>query len=169
MPTQDTTIGGTSSNSYVTLAECNSFWSDKRLYSSSVDAASDDSKKRAIIWATQAVDDSVAWYGEMADSKQALQWPRVGAFDRSGTEISSSILPQFLKDAVAELAGLYIEENRDADPDTKGFSSLSVGSLAMTIDKLDRRHVLPDSVRRRVSWYGRVKGTGGGAVQLGRT
>ena len=159
--------GKTNSTSYTSLATASDFVALNK-HETDWSGLTDGQKENLLMRATLILDDNMSWYGDMADSKQALQWPRLGVFDKSGTEISSSTIPTFLKYATAELARMFNKEDRDLDPDTKGFSSLSVRSLSMNIDKSDRRHVLPESVIRQVAFYGRVK-RATGTIRLGRT
>lgn len=165
--TFDTTIGGTAATSYVTLATADDFVGINK-HETDWSSLTDAQKQNLLMRSTLILDDNMSWYGEMNDSKQALQWPRVAVFDKSGTEISSSIIPTFLKYATAELARMLNKEDRDLDPDTKGFSSLEVRDLRMQINKADRRHVLPESVQHMVVFYGIVR-RASGAIQLVRT
>lgn len=165
--TFDTTIGGTAATSYATLATADDFVALNK-HETDWSGLTNAQKQNLLMRATLILDDNMAWHGNMTDSKNALQWPRLGVFDKSGTEISSDTIPTWLKYATAELARMLNKEDRDLDPDTKGFSSLSVRSLSMSIDKSDRRHVLPESVIRMISFFGRVK-RATGTVQLGRT
>lgn len=156
----DTTIGGASATSYASRATADDFIAlnkHETVWASATDAQ----KENALMRATLILDDNVVWYGSMANSNQALQWPRLGVFDKYGNEIDFKIIPTWLRYATAELARNLHSEDRDADPDTLGVSSLSVRSLSMNIDKSDRRHVLPGSVIRMVKFYGRVQRAGG--------
>lgn len=131
-------------------------------------SATNAQKENALMRASIILDDNMVWFGSMAVSNQALQWPRLGVSDRYGNEIDSKTIPTWLKHATAELARHLHSDDRDADPDTLGFSSMSVRGLSIGVDKSDRRHPLPQSVIRMVRWYGRVKGLSG-AVRLART
>lgn len=163
----ETGSGSTTATSYVSQATADDFI-ELNKHEMDWSGLSDAQRQNALMRATLILDDNMDWYGSMAVSNQALQWPRLGVFDKYGFEIDSKTIPTWLKYATAELARMLNKEDRDLDPDTKGFSSLSVRSLSMSIDKSDRRHVLPESVIRQVSFYGRVKRTTG-TIQLGRT
>lgn len=159
--------GKTNASSYTDISTADDYVALNK-HESNWSSATTAQKQNALMRATIILDDNMDWYGSMANSNQALQWPRLGVNDKYGTEISSSTIPTFLKYATAELARALHTEDRDADPDTKGFSSMSVRGLSLGVDKADRRHVLPESVIRQVSFYGRVK-RATGMIQLGRT
>src|SRR5262245_17862286 len=74
MPTLDTTIGGIASNSYVTVAEGDSYF-DTRLISYAWTNANADDKARGLIMAADRLNDQ-NWRGERVTTTQALAWPR---------------------------------------------------------------------------------------------
>jgi len=154
--TIDASVGGSSSNSYCTLAEAETYH-EGRLNNTDWTGATTDNKNRALSTATRLLDEWVRWEGSTNTSTQALQWPRYDVLDRHGVEFSALIIPSFLKDATAELALFLLGEDRTTDPDTKGFSSISAGPVSLTIDKQDRRAVLPESVQSMVRFYGIVQ------------
>ncbi len=105
----DATISGTSSNSYVTTAEADLYFTDS-LYSSSWTAVGD--KDVALISATNYLE-MFAYGGTKAVTEQALLHPRKDIYDRDGTEIVSTVIARDVKRATFELA-LYMSENLDA-------------------------------------------------------
>lgn len=163
----ETGSGSASGTSFCSVATADDYVALNK-HESNWSSATTAQKQNALMRATIILDDNMDWYGSMANSTQALQWPRLGVYDKYGTEISSSTIPTWLKYATAELARALHTEDRDADPDTKGFSSMAVRGLSLNVDKADRRHVLPESVIRITSYYGRVK-RATGTIQLGRT
>ena len=152
--------GSASATSYTSVATADDFIALNK-HETAWTSATNAQKENALMRATLILDDNVVWYGSMANSNQALQWPRLGVFDKYGNEIDFKTIQSWLKNATAELARTLHSEDRDADPDTLGFSSLSVRSLSIGVDKSDRRHVLPGSVIRMVNFYGRVQRAGG--------
>ena len=137
--------GLATSNSYCTLDEADTYH-EGRLHVSTWTSAGDDDKETALIWATRLLDELVVWDGLKYTEDQALLWPRDGCLDRGGYEILTSVVPQFVKDATAELARYLIGADRTAENDTRGFKYLRAGTLEMEISKYDRAGVLPDSV-----------------------
>lgn len=116
----DATIGGSASNSYVTLAAANSFF-EGRYSDGGWSALSDANKERALVAATRLID-RLLFVADRATAIQRLEWPRlyVRKASRTYTETGDDLyydndeLPQQLKDAVCELAtmlaaGTYTE------------------------------------------------------------
>jgi hypothetical protein len=146
--TLDDTVGGASSNTYVSIADADTYF-EERLHSSVWTAASIDTKKAALVWATRILDRSVEWVGTIKTTTQALRWPRSGVYTSDYVSISSTIVPEFVKYAVCELAKQLISSDKFADHDTKGYKWMQVGGLQIQIDKYDRPQVLS----KAVWWY----------------
>ncbi len=71
------TPGGSTSNSYVTIAEADALVADELVDDAAWLAADDALKTRALITAARLVDSSVNWYGDRyAGYSQVLMWPR---------------------------------------------------------------------------------------------
>ena len=166
------TVGASNANSYITKAEASSaggYW-ETRLFATNWTGASAANKNASIVWATSILDDWIDWIGYRVDEQdnQSLRWPRYGVSDVDGYSIDSDIVPQFLKDATAELAGhlLGLDANPTAAPDTQGYSEMQVGSLRLKIDKADRDvyTLIPDSVVAMVEPYGNIRKRGGNMV-----
>lgn len=158
----DTTVAGASATSYSTLAEASSYFSE-RLNSTVFTAAASATQETALMHASRTLDEWVDWIGNRATEEQNLRWPRYGAEDRDGYAFDSDIIPDFLKDATAELALYLLGADRTAEPDTKGFKELAVGSLKLVVDKDDRDSatLIPDSVLAIIEHYGEVRSRGG--------
>lgn len=97
----DATLKGSSSNSYVTLAEANSYF-ETAPSSSTWDDKTDDQKNRALISATRWID-SLNFYGDRCDTSQALSWPR-NNYHVDRVELTCSAIPAEIKYATYELA-----------------------------------------------------------------
>lgn len=170
MPTVDATVGGTSSNSYITVAEADAYF-DARFPELSPSWSANPNPEAAVITATRILDALAQpqkifvpgtggdpgyyrvrrhWTGAPATMTQRLAWPRSGMYDRNGNPIPTNILPQELKEATAELAGQLAA----GDPTlnnlvfAKGISSVKAGSVAVTFkDSVDIiKQVIPDAV-----------------------
>ncbi len=166
----ETGDGLTNSNSYATEAEGNNYFAS-RLNSDGWDNASSQNREVALVMATRILDDWIAWKGIKANETQALRWPRYSVYDQDGFLIENTVIPQWLKEATFEEAIYLLDADRTSEPDTKGFKELSVGSLKLVIDKMDRDSitVIPDMVIAIVEPYGVVRQRGGGnAVNLVR-
>ena len=143
--TIDNTVGGTSTNSYLTLAECNEYLHSRPFHSAWDDITDDDEKKASIVWATQKLNE-YRWSGYIADVSQLLPFPRSGLYDYDSREYSSTAYPEWLKLACSELAFFMATTDRMADSGTEGFSEIKVASIAVKIDKSDRANDVPDVV-----------------------
>jgi len=166
------TVGGASSNSYSTVAEAETYH-DTRLHNDAWNTGSSADKTIALIWSTRLLDEWVDWNGSKVElmENQALRWPRYSVTDRDGEDFDSNIIPQFLKDATAELAKDLLAEDVTADADTKGFSEMKIDVLSFKIDKGDRdaTTVISDTVKTMVEPYGVIRSrAGSGVVELMR-
>ena len=97
----DATLKGASSNSFVTLAEADSYF-ETVPNSSTWDDKTDDQKNRAIISATRWID-SLNFYGDRCSTSQALDWPR-NNYHVDRVELLCSEIPSQIKYATYELA-----------------------------------------------------------------
>jgi len=166
--TLDATVGGTSSNSYTTAAEGDSYH-EARLFSTGWTGASTATKEAALVWASRMLDYSFDWTGSKYTIEQALRWPRYSALDRDGQLFDSNEIPAELKDAVSELARLLIAGDRGAESGTEGLKRLKVDVIELEFDKLDRVNAIPDEIYQMISHLGRLRSvtsSGGQAVAV---
>lgn len=101
-------------DTYITVAEADSYWSD-RNNSTWSDATTAD-KEKALREATAFLDGQYDYIGEMTDlDSQILAWPRSGALITQGAYkgriFDVDEVPQKLKDAQAELALNALSDN----------------------------------------------------------
>ena len=168
----DATVGGQSSNAYLTRAEANAYF-ESRLYVTAWSGATDANKDIAIAWATRLLDRSIDWRGYITSQQQALRWPRAYAFDADGVMILSNVIPPKVKEATAELAIWLLRADRTAETGREGIKSFSVGKISFEFDKLDTAPTIPDAVYQLIASLGslnEVSGKGGvGTVELVRT
>ena len=148
------TGGGLSnSNAYVSLDDAD-IYHEMRLHVSDWTSASDDDKESAIMWASSLLDTTIDWSGSKVGSAQALRWPRTGVYDVDGYSLSSSAIPQFLKDATAEYARVLIADDITAVSDLAGFKKLKVDVIEMEMDKWDKASSIPPLVWDYIKPYG---------------
>lgn len=177
----DVTVKGVNSNSYVTEAAANTYFED-RLHGSSWTSANSDDKRRALIWAARILDTRITWKGTKTTLTQAMDWPRAYVPDPDATGIppassmtldewylDADTIPKPIQWAQTEQALLLLASDLTLDTETTGFSSLSVGSISVTIDRIDKPAVLPRAVRDLVRPYIKSMGTGQGNVKMVRT
>ena len=99
--TINATLSSASANSYVTLAEANTYF-ETVPNAATWDDKTTDQKNRALISATRWID-SLNFYGDRCDADQALKWPR-NNYDVDGVELDCSSIPKDIKYAAFELA-----------------------------------------------------------------
>ena len=108
MPTAiDATVGGVAANSYITVAEGDTFAADV-LGTVAWSAATSDNKIRALLIATARLDE-LEWIGAMAATTQALSWPRTGA-ECHEKVYTSLVIPYEVKRGTFDLANLLLKD-----------------------------------------------------------
>jgi hypothetical protein len=118
--TIDATLGGASANSYVTLADANTYFQTVPD-SATWDNKTDDQKNRAIISATRWID-VLSFYGDRCSETQALKWPRED-YKVDGIELACTLIPVGIKVATYELARALANDT-DAITGTTGTTGL---------------------------------------------
>jgi len=99
--TINATLKSATANSYVTLAEADTYF-ETVPSSTQWDNKTDDKKNRALISATRWID-TLNFYGDRCDADQALSWPR-NNYHVDRVELSCSAIPNDIKYATYELA-----------------------------------------------------------------
>lgn len=152
-----TTIGASSANSYVSLAEAETYFDDKPGASTWPDTDEEDQQRyllRATRWLNQ-----MNWLGARASSTQALAWPRSGVLKRDssgayidggyygyGQQYLTTEIPQEVKDAQCELAFALLGGLNDGDvAEVKSFSD---DKMSVTFDQPRLAGALPSEVSR---------------------
>ena len=118
--TINATLKSATANSYVTLAEADSYF-ETTPDSTQWDNKSDDKKNRALISATRWID-SLNFYGDRCDADQALKWPR-NNYHVDRVELTCSPIPADIKYATYELARALANDT-DAITGTTGDTGL---------------------------------------------
>ena len=95
------TLSSASANSYVTLAEANTYF-ETVPDSSTWTNKTDDQKNRALIAATRWID-SFVFFGDRCDQGQALKFPR-NNYQVDDVELACTTIPNNIKYAQYELA-----------------------------------------------------------------
>ena len=147
------TPGASNANSYITLADAETYY-ETRLHKTSWSDETDANKNIALVWATRLLDEYVLWYGFKVSSTQALMWPRSSIFDTEGDPVSSATIPSFIANATAEYAMFLLDSDITIEPGTKGYRRIALSGLDMHIDKRDRKSVVPQSVYSMIKYYG---------------
>lgn len=109
--TIDATVGGASANSYVTLAEADSYMEGRLNASAWETDATTDNKNRALAEATRWLT-AATWLGYRVDDTQALSWPRAWVIDPDDPNadyFAQTVVPERVKRATYELALEFIK------------------------------------------------------------
>ena len=148
-PTIDATVGGASSNSYITRTNAQLYF-DTRVaaeVAAWTDAATAD-KDRALISATYRLEQE-EYAGVVTDRDQALKWPRAGLSDEDGRQYADDEIPAPIERAVCELAlALLKSEATLGDSGLEGFENVQIGSLEVSPRASRQAGVLPEQVKR---------------------
>ena len=123
------TLKSATANSYVTLAEANTYF-ETVPDSTTWDNKTDDQKNRALISATRWID-SLNFYGDRCDEDQALKWPR-NNYEVDDVELACTATPKDIKYAQYELARALANET-DAITGNKGtdgtYEEVKIGDM----------------------------------------
>ena len=123
------TLSSATANSYVTLAEANTYF-ETVPDSSTWTNKTDDQKNRALISATRWID-SLVFYGDRCDNGQALKFPR-NNYEVDDVELNCSLIPNNIKYAQYELAKALANDT-DAMTGNTGtdgnFSEVKLGDI----------------------------------------
>ncbi|MEA2018493.1 MAG: DnaT-like ssDNA-binding protein [Campylobacterota bacterium] len=136
--TLDATVGGTDSNSYVTLDEADTYFLSRANSSEWSNITDDEVKKSLLISATDRVS-LEKFDGFLSNTSQALTFPRTDLPLIDGRDVDN-IIPKTIKRAVYELA-IHMVSVDISKPDLNDLpiEQLSVGSISLKykIDKND--------------------------------
>ena len=149
----DATVGGASSNSYVTEIEADSYFEDRLDATGWTGATS--TKEPALVTASLMLDDRMDWVGEKKTTTQAMGWPRV---DEDEQDIESGVIPPLVKRATYELA-LYLLDNGEPATDTS-VDEVVAGSIEVNLNEKQHETLLPDRIAAIISDYGGRKSAG---------
>lgn len=131
-------------NCFCTLLEANAYH-DARLHNTDWTAALDVTKNSALAWATNQLN-NLTWLGVRSSGTQLLSFPRKGlsyteSYDISGQgyyttiPVTSTEVPQDIKNATAELALWLIGSDTTAPTGLVGFKRLKVDSIEIEVQK----------------------------------
>ena len=156
------TVGGTTSNTLATLAEATTYFTS-RLHDDAWTDASTDDQNTALAWAGRLMN-TLTWKGDVAETTQAMCWPRDDVLDRNGVEIAETTIPSDIKDGQIEWAFWLLQEDLSKRPDSLGLDAVQVDVINVKFDKTKRKpDFIPPSVMQFFNGYlfGTAFGTGG--------
>ena len=137
MATLDATVGGASSNSYVTVIEADDYF-DSRLNSSVW--SSSTSKDAALITAAYDLDSTFNWVGEPASETQSMEWPRLYVAGVESTEIPFDVKRAQMELALAYLSGTYSTTQESS------LQAVKMGPMEVKFESGSETRVVPDSI-----------------------
>lgn len=130
--------GRSDANSYATVAAADAYNVNVTRSTEWLNATA-VAKANALILATQYLDNEFAgrWQGHRAYEEQALAWPRADVVDEDGFDLSSTVVPQRLKDACCELAVRVVLGDDlhpvETEPAGVAAESVTVGPVSKSI------------------------------------
>lgn len=122
-------------NSFTTVDAADTYHTESRLHNSAWFDATVDNKEAALVGASSML------------TRYILQRWNKTYLPTDGEAV------KWLQDATAELAFWLLLEDRTADADTAGFRGIKVGSIALDIDRADRKKPIPDAVLDMIRPY----------------
>ncbi len=151
--TLDATIGGATSNSYLTVERADEL---AEYLPHASQWLSDDtlSKEQLLVYATMLIDRFGYFNGTKANSSQALAFPRSGLwYLPEGLEIANNVIPSFIEWATLEWA-MALAENSDPLPTGYGFSALYTPSFRVEFNgEMRGAGKVPESVTMLLKPY----------------
>lgn len=143
----DATVGGASADSFISVADADTYHSDDQVHTDTAWSALTTAQKEAGLKMATRVIDGMTFIGIRVGTAQALSWPREFAqFD--GVYIESTIVPERIKWATAELANWLVAEDRATPSAGNKIAEVEVGSLRVEFRNTAAgiRSDMPDTV-----------------------
>lgn len=161
----DDTAGGASANTYITLADAETYF-EGRANKASWTAASDADKNIALVHSTRLLDAMFMWAMNPTTDTQALQWPRNGILDTNRLRvIPDTEIPDEVKWATCEWAMGLIAGDLTADSGVaaQSLTALKAGPVELKFQQPVFAKACPDSVVNLIpSWWGYLDAYGSG-------
>lgn len=164
------TPAASNANSYATLEEARAYFDDSLYAFETEELQDDDTLTRALITATQVIDDEFEFDGSPATSEQALSCPRSGLRYKSGAAIPVTVIPDGLKAATAELARQLVasELTEDNDLETQGITKIKAGPVELEFNGTANAKTIPGRVVQMLNLWARLKGAQSNVMRLVR-
>lgn len=164
--TLDATVGGAASNSYLTLARCNTLM-EQLPHANAWILDAGINKAQLLLHATRLIDRSIEFFGDRTADTQALEWPRKNVkHHRTNNALSDATIPEFIEWATAEWAFELHVDSETSAPIAPGLKSLRTPSYSAEFDS-SRKLSIPTVVAELLLDYGTRAARGG--VRLIRT
>ena len=148
----DATIGGVSTNSYLSLADFELLIHQRPFHSAWDKINDDDVKKAALIWGTTILS-NLQYKGAPTSSTQKLPWPRTGIYDYDGREYDSDSYPDWFITAFVEVVFNAAINNTLSDTGLEGISELKIGPISIKTDPSDRPDIIPGYILENIKFW----------------
>lgn len=155
--TIDATAGSAASNSFVTEVEQIAYMATRlnaSAWTTITGSTCTETEKAAMIEATRQLT-LLHWEGDRVDTTQIQAWPRQWAVNRDDPNqdyFSTTVIPQRVKDATAELAFQFVKQGTDdlaaADP--------NAGIIESTVDVITTRWETSGSRPQGLNRFARI-------------
>ena len=153
MPTVIADVGASNANSYVLVAQADSYFSDS--FGRSMWAnATQENREAAVITASRSLDMYITWEGQPATTSQSMEWPRNATYDKTGRSYLNTIIPGPVKFATFELA-YYILENNGLSFEQQAVDRVKVGPIDIEFTPRSVDAGIPSFVENLISHIGR--------------
>ena len=169
----DVTVGGSSASSYPSLAEADHYHENHRSQNPEWAPASDEEKRRHILWAMWIIETYFRWKGNRASNTQSLSWPRYRAYGHDkrliGYDYTTGAygIPMQLKNAVSEMAYQLLIGNT-AESTSQALTGLEVDVIKLEFDTPSAPKPVPDRVQDMLIDLGSLKSKKTGTATLVR-
>lgn len=120
--------GKTDAESYLSISDLGTYWAK---YGYSAGTLTEAQKEALVIRATNIIDYNFQFDGIPTSTTQALSFPRTGCYTKNGNIIASNVIPDKLKNAVAELA-YYLTTQDFVSVQEDNIASESYGVVSKT-------------------------------------
>lgn len=167
--TKETGTADPLSNSYATVAEADDYFT-RHTSGTAWAAKSTEDKETLLIMAARTLDYGAQWQGIRVSLNQGMQWPRVGVVVECQAWPEDEI-PRQIREAQYELAALIMTGgDRNADQDSDGIKSLSLGkgAIAVEFDAATSKAMLGRAAPQLIAMFAISTGGGRGMVRVRR-
>ena len=156
----DTTVGGTTANSYVTVEFADAFFAAQVVQGIWPTLLA--SKEAALLDATRLIDNQFDFVGDIANTEQSLRWPRSSVYDADNRLLPTDSIPKTIQQATCYLA-MYLLQNGGFKQTASNVTGVKVGPIDL---KFNSSSVvgMPDFVIRLLSSYATYTGASQGGA-----
>lgn len=168
MPTVIATVGAADANSYETVVAADSYFGDS--YGRSRWALASQSDREALmITASRSLDQYMSWSGRRSTDTQSMEFPREGAYDRSGNLYPNNVIPTPVRYATFELAYYMLENGGALSFADQTVDRVKVSSIEIEFSPRSTDVGIPDFIENMLNTLGDpIIVGGGGKVQMAR-